>query len=255
MQCPKCGFESSSNVECEGCGIVFSKIKARPMERPQTQQAESTSLQAIELFFGENQKLYVEQHARHWWEILLNWEQANKYVVSNERGRTIGLISESSQGFLNALTRVFLGSHRPLDVDVVSYGVNDIIMAFERNFFFFFSDLTVVTPDGIRLGQIRRRFGIIHRRYDLLDERGDLFATVSSPLWRLWTFPIFDRHGNQVAVISKKWSGLAKEYFTDADNFQLDFGTHHWTLKQRAVIFAAALSIDFDFFENNQGSR
>jgi hypothetical protein len=57
----------------------------------------------------------------------------------------------------------------------------------------------------------------------------------------------------QRAVITKKWRGLVTEYYTDADSFGLDFGTCEWTLAQRAVIFAAMISIDYDYFENNPG--
>ena len=57
------------------------------------------------------------------------------------------------------------------------------------------------------------------------------------------------------ALISKRWGGGLREIFTDADTFMVDFGNGIWTEEQRQVIFAAAMSIDFDFFENNQGSR
>ena len=42
-----------------------------------------------------------------------------------------------------------------------------------------------------------------------------------------------------------------KEMFTDSDNFIIEFGNRPWTAQNRATILAAAISIDFDFFENN----
>ena len=51
---------------------------------------------------------------------------------------------------------------------------------------------------------------------------------VSSPFWRLWTFP-FAARGAEVASVQKKWSGLLAEAFTDKDNFAVDFGTARWT--------------------------
>ena len=44
-----------------------------------------------------------------------------------------------------------------------------------------------------------------------------------------------------------------RELFTDADTYRIAFEVGSWTLEQRLVVFAAAISIDFDFFENNQG--
>ena len=60
--------------------------------------------------------------------------------------------------------------------------------------------------------------------------------------------------GYSEAEIAKKWGGGLREIFTDADTFRVAFGAGSWTPEQRTVVFAAAISIDFDFFENNQGS-
>lgn len=61
--------------------------------------------------------------------------------------------------------------------------------------------------------------------------------------------------GVSKAQISKKWGGALREIFTDADTYRVSFENGNWSRFQRRVIFAAAISIDFDFFENNQGSR
>ena len=113
----------------------------------------------------------------------------------------------------------------------------------------------VEAPDGTQLGRIERRFNLLVKKYTLYDDRGVAFATIKSPLWKLWTFPIYDANENQIGQISKKWTGLLQEYFTDADNFIIDFGQTNWTLSQRAVLLGAAVSVDFDFFENNQANR
>lgn len=253
MQCPKCGFEQEPGNECARCGVIFARIRDRE-ERGEMVRGGKEYAPWLMHLLEDRDHLHIEQHARHWWEILLNWEQANQYMIRDEARRNVGIIFENSTGFLNALARVFLGSHRPLDVKVVHFQSNELALELQRNFFFLFSDLEVVTPGGSRMGSVHRRFGIIFKRYDLRDERGHVFARIASPLWRLWTFPVFDMSGQQVAVITKKWSGLGKEMFTDADNFTVDFGNHPWTLSQKAVLFAAALSIDFDFFENNHQS-
>ena len=70
----------------------------------------------------------------------------------------------------------------------------------------------------------------------------------------MWTFPVEGADGARTATISKKWSGVLREALSDADTFRIDFGSGGWTDEQRAVILAAALAIDFDFFENNQGA-
>jgi uncharacterized protein YxjI len=53
------------------------------------------------------------------------------------------------------------------------------------------------------------------------------------------------------ATVSRKWGGVLREAFTDADSYCVEYGSG-FDEGQRAVILAAAISIDF--FENNQGS-
>jgi uncharacterized protein YxjI len=99
---------------------------------------------------------------------------------------------------------------------------------------------------------VHRRFGLFSRKYDLRDSFGRTFGRVQSPLWRIWTFFVRAEDGRD-ATIGKKWGGLLREVFADADTFGVDFSQATWAPEERAVIFAAAVSIDFDFFENNQG--
>jgi hypothetical protein len=40
--------------------------------------------------------------------------------------------------------------------------------------------------------------------------------------------------------------------FVDAQRFKIDFMNHSWPPAQRAVILAAAVTIDFDAFENRK---
>lgn len=202
--------------------------------------------------FLEAAVLYVRQK-KEWAEIVIDLETVNKYEVLDESGAQVGFILEKGGGITAWLKRVILRSHRPFEVDVLD-GSSSGMLRLTRSFFFFFSDLSVLTPEGERLGSVHRRFGIIYKKYDLKDSTGQIFARIQSPFWRLWTFPIRTAHGTEAGSIAKRWGGGLREIFTDADTFRIDFSQADWTLAQRAVIFAAAVSVDFDFFENNQGS-
>lgn len=254
--CPKCDAEiERSMTDCPACGVIIAKFQQRGSRQSSTAPAEDHDWDAydpaMKYVLGSSDQLFIQQHARSWLEILFNWEQVNQYFIQIGQ-RQVGYIEELNVSFFRTLSRLFLGSHRPLDVAVVTG--NTQILELRRKFFFFFSNLQVMTTRGTVLGRVQRRLGIINRRYDLIDESGDVFATIRSPFFRIWTFHIFDRNDNKVGMISKKWSGFLKEAFTDADNFLIDFGAGEWTPAQRAVIFATAISIDFDFFENNQQS-
>ena len=163
-------------------------------------------------------------------------------------------LAERTEGFWTTVKRLVFRSHRPLQIDFFDPD-GSLRLSFRRSFFFFFSDLSVESHEGTPLGSVHRRFGILHKKYDLLDASGRCFARIETPIWRLWTFPLFRGDGQRVGEISKKWSGLLREAFSDADTFQVNFGAAAFGEVERAVILAAAISIDFDFFEDNQPKR
>lgn len=202
---------------------------------------------------GDHPRVFVHQR-KEWTEILVDWETRNQYALVDEAGAELGSIAEKAGGWWSFLRRGFLRSHRPLEAAVCDRSGRPVLQL-ARPFFLLFSDLDVRTADGGSLGRVRRRFGVLYKRYDLLGATGERFARIASPRWRLWTFPVASDDGLRSATISKQWKGLVHEAFTDADTFLVDFGTPAWSDAERAVILCAALSIDFDFFENNQGSR
>ena len=206
----------------------------------------------IAAFLGDRPDLFIRQR-KELVEILVDWEMGNQYVVLDDQGNELGSVVEKKGGFWSFFRRGFLRSHRPLEVAVMDRS-GSRVLTLTRSFFFLFSSLDVTGPDGRKVGQVERRFGVLYKKYDLLDETGIAFARVASPRWRLWTFPVEGADGARTATISKKWGGVLREVFSDADTYRVEFGTSTWTETQRALIFAAAISIDFDFFENNQGS-
>jgi len=52
---------------------------------------------------------------------------------------------------------------------------------------------------------------------------------------------------------TKKWSGLLKEGFTDADNFGVMF-PKEWESKLKALFLGAVFLIDFVHFENKSNN-
>ena len=203
-------------------------------------------------FFGSTNTVLVHQ-IKELAEIIINWETANKYEILDADNYKIGFAAERTNGFFHRVIRNILRSHRPMTIDVMDNSGASVLQG-KRPFFFMFSDLHVHDLNEKQIGSIQTRFGIISRKYDLLDETGNIFARISSPRWRLWTFKIFNHLGDQKGVITKKWGGILKEAFTDADKFAIDLSQHSWTNYQKSVFLFATLCIDLDFFEDNSGS-
>lgn len=198
----------------------------------------------------ENRSHLFIQQVKEWAEIIVNFETRNKYQILDENKFAIGVAAETNNGFLAFIGRQILRTHRPMSVSCFDQQ-NKLLLTLKRPFFFFFSDLEVLTPTGSLLGRVRRRFGILYKKYDLVDQQDQVFATIRAPLWNLWTFPILDHRDLEVGVITKKWGGLLKEFFTDADLFGIQL-PREFSSEKKVIAFAAALSIDMDFFDDNQ---
>ncbi|MBW2293039.1 MAG: hypothetical protein JRG94_12130 [Deltaproteobacteria bacterium] len=202
------------------------------------------------IFDSRHQQLFVRQR-KEWTEILIDWETRNQYSVMTAEKAEIATVVEKSRGFGDFLARSFLRSHRPFEIGVFEPN-GGLLFKLVRSFFFFFSNLEIQDNSGRVLGRVQRRFGLLYRKYDLYDDAGSLFARIKGPIWRIWTFPVTDTRGLGEANIAKRWGGGLREIFTDADAFLIDYMGGHWSENERRVIFSAAISIDFDFFEDNQ---
>jgi hypothetical protein len=202
--------------------------------------------------FKNSPQIIVKQ-VKEMFEIVLNWETANKYALYDSESNKIGFAAERSHGIFHKIIRNIMRSHRSISMDVWDKDDRHVLTG-HRPWYFFFSDLNVRTHDERLIGDIKTRFGFLKRKYDLSDSQGRVFASIESYRWKLWTFTIFDSNGNEMGVITKKWGGLLKEVFTDADQFTIDFSRFNWTEEQKAILLFSCLSVDLDFFEDNSGS-
>jgi hypothetical protein len=98
------------------------------------------------------------------------------------------------------------------------------------------------------VGTVQQRFAFFSRVYDVLGPSGEVLATLRGPFFKPWTF-LLEQSGQEVGRIQKRWSGLGKEMFTDADNFGVTFENVR-DARLRTLVVAATFLIDFVHFEN-----
>ena len=186
----------------------------------------------------------TQQQQKEWGEILTGFEGKNRYVVSDESGRQLYLVAEEPGSLL---LRWFLKALRPFTVAVLTEG-RSVVLRMLRPFRFYFHQAEVFDVRGQSLGTIVRRFSLLRRIYSVLDGAGRETFQLFGPLLRPWTFRIL-QHGVECGKITKKWSGLLKEGFSDADNFGVVFPAE-WGVAVKALFLGAVFLIDFVHFEN-----
>lgn len=145
------------------------------------------------------------------------------------------------------LLRMFLKALRPFTISVMAGGTGEILRVV-RPFRFFFHRAEVLDAQGRVLGVVEKRFSFLRRVYSVFDPTGREIFQLFGPILHPWTFKIMS-NGTEYGQITKKWSGLMKEGFTDADNFGVCFPAD-WDSRIKAIFLGAVFLIDFVHFEN-----
>jgi uncharacterized protein YxjI len=205
----------------------------------------AASPQALATRFAGWRALTVRQRKK-WLEILLSFEFRNKYDVYDDHQMQALHVKEEGGGFSGFLARTFLGPLRPFRA-TVSDMEQQPLLALRRPFRFIFHRLEVRSPQGELLGAIQKKWSWIRRIYDIEDGDGRVRAELFGPILKPWTFEI-RVEGRMQGAIRKRWGGFAKEMFTDADNFGVDFGDLE-DPSLKALAFAATVLIDVVHFE------
>ena len=253
LKCPKCGFASDARVrECTQCGVVVRTFERESAGAKQAQSAEAGRQDSGLQDLAKANTLIIKQQ-KEWGEILTGFETKNKYEVMDHLNNPLmHAHEEGDSSMMSTITRQFLKALRPFTIRLSSpQGTG--LFRLTRPFRFYFHELDVCKSNGAPLGTIKRRFSVLRRIYSVLDRNGNEIFQLFGPLLHPWTFEI--RKGDRsLGKITKKWSGLAKESFTDADNFGISF-PRRTDLSHKAVLLGAVFLIDFVHFENSGNNR
>lgn len=183
-------------------------------------------------------------------ESVVAVEICNRYELDfGEVG--IGRVVQISTG----IQRTVIMGHYPIRLEI--HDPQSVpLLRLHRPTYFWLSVLHVDDAEGNPLGTIRRKWSWMGSKvFHIVDNTGSLVAIIRSPLWRIWTFPIYcARHRGVVGTIRKRWSGILKEALTDADDFILTRGdTSAWPAEHQALVLAAVFAIDRQYFEGKRG--
>lgn len=190
------------------------------------------------------EKLVVKQKVEML-EAITSIETKNKYEVYTIDGEKILSAFEQSNWFL----RILLKRTRAMKISFLD-NQNQEFIRIEKKFAFFYPDFEIF-ENNILIGKIKTRFGI-NSKIEILDNNENLIYYSKNQVMHPWTFNIFKNKVDQdsIGLISKKWSGLGKEIFTDSDNFLIEFNQIK-DEEDKKRILALSIIIDLFVFENH----
>lgn len=172
------------------------------------------------------------------------FKAANEYDISDpETGAVILHCREPELGFVTRMLRFSeYKRYTPFDIRISTVDGRQVVRV-TRGVAFFRSRVVVSDGTGARLGGFGQRLLSVGGRFQVLDEDGKPLCKLVGN-WTGWDFR-FEAGERELARVTKKWSGVGKEFFTSADNYVLQISEHvPPDSKLRQLIMAAVMCID-----------
>jgi len=172
------------------------------------------------------------------------FKAANNYDIYDESGQN--LLIECREENLSFLTKLFrfsdLKRTTPFNLEIRT-PMGEVLFRVQRGISFFISTVEVFDGRNELLGRFQQKFWSIGGRFDLFDAHNNPVCTLQGN-WSSWEFS-FHKDGNELASVSKKWAGMAREIFTSADNYVIKINqVVPPDSKIRMLILASVLCID-----------
>ncbi|MCX6919069.1 MAG: phospholipid scramblase-related protein [Verrucomicrobia bacterium] len=168
-------------------------------------------------------------------------------ILDPVTGAQLGLAKEEPQA---AWLRLLIDKQiLPTTVVVYEADGQTVALKIEKPFTFWPTRLSVYDGQGRFLGLLRTKFSL--KRELIVEDANERPVGSFSGKWLSWTRELVDGSGQVIGTMDKKWSGLAKEFFTSADNYQLTLAPAAASQpSQVALLLAACLGYDLIFTEN-----
>lgn len=166
----------------------------------------------------------------------------NCYKIFNEKGENIGTINQKLTAGQKVL-RLFMNKANLPFLFEIRNSNNEIEASISRGWTFFLSKIIIKDAIGNKIGSVQQKFKIIKPGFKIFNNMGMIIAEISGD-WKAWNFVITDNSNVPIGSISKKWAGIAKEFFTTADKYNVNIDPNYSNKENKIVILSSAITID-----------
>lgn len=168
---------------------------------------------------------------------------SNYDVLDPETGQPLLYCREPNLGMFTKLLR-FTDYKRMTPFEVQIQDPNgQAIITIKRGISLFVSNVEVFDQSNQKIGAFKQKLFSIGGAFTVMSANNEPLCQLKGK-WTSWEFR-FLAGENELAKVSKKWSGLGKEMFTSADNYVLQISEEVPPDQPvRQLIMAAVLCID-----------
>lgn len=195
-------------------------------------------------------------------EAFTGFETNNKYRVMNSLGQAVYFAMEDT----DCCTRQCCGPMRPFDMKILDNYQNEVIHLVRPLkcqaccCWCCLQEIEIQSPIGTPIGYVSQQWSLWDQKLEILDADRNPVLKIKGPCC---VIPCcVDVHFQinsldetvQVGEIIRQKVGCGQECFTDASTFSVTF-PKDLDVKMKAVIFGAAMLIDFMFFEHQNNNN
>ncbi|TEA25793.1 hypothetical protein DBR06_SOUSAS1210080, partial [Sousa chinensis] len=194
--------------------------------------------------------------------VLTGFETCNKYEIKNSLGQRIYFAAEDT----DCCTRNCCGPSRPFTMRILDNMGREVI-TLDRPlrctsccFPCCLQEIEIQAPPGVPVGYVTQTWHPCLPKFTLQNERREDVLRLTGPCIVCSCCADVDFEIKSlddkyvVGKISKQWTGLVRELFTDVDNFGIQFPLD-LDVKMKAVMLGACFLIDFMFFEMTRNEQ
>lgn len=172
------------------------------------------------------------------------FKASNNYDIYDPKTNEIILLCREEG--LNFLTKIFRFSDyktaTPFNV-VIKTPEGKTVVRVKRGINIWLSKVEVLDENDKVIGIFKQKLFSIGGKFKVLDPNGKELCMLKGK-WTGWNFK-FIKDNLEFAHVSKKWSGIGKEFFTSADNYILNINENvPADSPLRQLILAAVMCID-----------
>ncbi|KAL7731920.1 hypothetical protein ACLKA6_016972 [Drosophila palustris] len=190
-------------------------------------------------------------------EMITGFETQNRFKVKNSLGQNVYFANEES----DCCSRQLCGPARPFEMKIMDSFQNEVLhisRPFRCGLFCFpncMSMIEVSAPPGQVIGTVEQVCTFLKPTFRVKNSFGDVVFDIVGPacVWKCCsdiTMKVLNSANNeQIGKITKQWSGLGRELFTDADYFSVTFPLN-LDVRMKALIFAAVFLIDIVYYDH-----
>lgn len=170
-------------------------------------------------------------------------------ILDPESQQNIGVVRDMPPGWAKWLRLLVQKTLLPTTVNVYEQESMPPVLTLRKRHHWIRTSVMVHDAGGRLLGRFRSKLFSWGGGFHIFDANDQPIGEVKGD-WKGWNFKLLDSRGMEQGVVTKKWAGIGRELFTNADRYMIALSDSVPVQADRVgLLLAAGLAVDIVFKE------